>query len=209
LDRDAGSWGRGRMSAVSLVSGGLDSSTMAILANEEGLVQFPLFVDYGQKSRGREWNACRTVLKSFNLPAPRKMQIAGFGRLISSGLTDPKKDTYRDAFLPGRNLMFLLCAAAYAVQNHADVVLIGLLNEETHLFPDQTKLFLSESERTISSAMGRKIRICAPLAHLFKSDVIAMARKRGLVGTYSCHRGTLRPCGVCVSCREFLSAKTQ
>jgi 7-cyano-7-deazaguanine synthase len=179
-----------------------------MLANEEGLVQYPLFVDYGQKSREREWKACRTVLKTFSLPAPRKMEIAGFGRLIRSGLTDSRKDTYRDAFLPGRNLMFLLCAAAYAVQNEADVVLIGLLNEETHLFPDQTKLFLSESEQTISRAMGRGIKISAPLAHLYKADVIAMARKRGLVGTYSCHSGTLRPCGVCVSCREVLSANT-
>ena len=42
------------MSIVTLVSGGLDSTLVAKLAQEEGLRQHPLFIDYGQRSRDRE-----------------------------------------------------------------------------------------------------------------------------------------------------------
>lgn len=45
------------MALVTLVSGGLDSTVMALLAQQQGLVQFPLFIDYGQLSREREWSA--------------------------------------------------------------------------------------------------------------------------------------------------------
>ena len=38
------------MSIVTLVSGGLDSTLVAKLAQEQGLQIFPLFVDYGQRA---------------------------------------------------------------------------------------------------------------------------------------------------------------
>jgi 7-cyano-7-deazaguanine synthase len=195
------------MSAVSLVSGGLDSSLMTVLAKEEGVEQFPLFIDYGQKSKDREWAACRAVLRQCRIRPPKRMRVGGYGLAIESGLTSPMKDIFRDAFLPGRNLLFLLCGAAYAVQNGSGAILIGLLNEATHLFPDQTKEFLLEAEKTLSIAMGRKIVVVAPLMHLFKNDVMLLAKKHGIEGTYSCHKGTQKPCGKCISCQEFLSAQ--
>ncbi len=50
------------MSMVTLVSGGLDSTVMAVLAKEEGLTQHPLFIDYGQLGCRRELRACRLPL---------------------------------------------------------------------------------------------------------------------------------------------------
>jgi 7-cyano-7-deazaguanine synthase len=194
------------MSIVTLVSGGLDSSLTAILAKEEGLRQYPLFVDYGQRSRGHEWDACRRVARAFGLPQPSIMSIPGFGKLISSGLTDVRKDIYQDAFLPGRNFMFLLCGASFAVQKDAESVVIGLLNERTHLFPDQTSVFLEAAQRALTVAMGRLVKITAPLLAFEKADVLRLASERGLTGTYSCHKGTRRPCRVCISCREYLAA---
>jgi len=195
------------MSVVTLVSGGLDSSLMAAMTGREGIVQFPLFVDYGQKSVAREWSACRSTLRRLGAPPPHRMRLQGYGRTIKSGLTDPKMDVFKEAFLPGRNLLFLMCGAAYAVQNRADGVLIGLLNESTHLFPDQTRNFLSNAKMTLAIAMGRDLEIVAPLMHMMKGEVIELAKKYEVSGTYSCHRGSLRPCGTCISCREFLSAK--
>ena len=45
------------MAIVTLVSGGLDSSLMAVLANENGNKQFPLFINYGQLGFEQEWKA--------------------------------------------------------------------------------------------------------------------------------------------------------
>src|SRR5438309_226920 len=134
------------MALVTLVSGGLDSTLVAILVKEEGLVQYPLFIDYGQLCKDREWAACLSAHSRYNLPEPVSMNLGGYGALISSGLTNPSKRVNEDAFLPGRNLLFLLAAGAYACEKGADAVAIGLLDDQFHIFPDQTRAFLQQAQ---------------------------------------------------------------
>src|ERR1700687_116303 len=100
------------MSVVPLVSGGLDSTLMSVLAYEEGLTQYPLFIDYGQRSATIEWQACRRVLPENGRPKPRKSRLQGFGELVPSGLTWSSRRLNEDAYLPGRNTLFLLAGAA-------------------------------------------------------------------------------------------------
>lgn len=191
------------MSIVTLVSGGLDSTLIACLAKEEGVNQFPLFVDYGQRARERELAACRTAMASLGLPEPQVADLSGYGRLIRSGLTDTSLRIIEDAFTPGRNMLFLLTAAAHATQVNADAVSIGLLHEDTSLFPDQTTSFLVDAEQMIERCMGRCIRVLAPLSMFHKHEVVALARSKGISGTYSCHLGGVTPCMNCISCNEF------
>ena len=191
------------MSVVTLVSGGLDSSLVAVLAKEEGLEQFPLFVDYGQRAKDKELDACRGVLARLHLPAPEVANLNGFGSLIRSGLTDPTLDVVEDAFTPGRNMLFLLVAASYAHQRGAEAVSIGLLHEDTSLFPDQTKAFIADAQAVIRRCMGRDIRIIAPLSAFHKTEVVELAQEKGIIGTYSCHLGLDEACGACIACNEF------
>lgn len=132
------------------------------------------------------------------------MNLSGYGSLIASGLTDPDKDVVADAFTPGRNALFLLVAASYAVTVDAGAVAIGLLDERYRLFPDQSRAFLDECEKLLASALGREIALIAPLMRMSKADVVKVAEERGLrAGTYSCHEGGEKPCGRCIACREF------
>ena len=195
------------MSIVTLVSGGIDSSLMALMAKKEGIIQHPLFIDYGQLGREKELSACRAIHAAHDLLEPVVISLSGFGEIISSGLTDREKDIFADAFLPGRNLLFLLAGAAYAYQVNASAVAIGLLNEKTHLFPDQTAQFLIQAQAMLSLCMDRNIQVIAPLMEFYKSDVLGLAKRYGLTGTYSCHSGLDEPCGVCVSCKELFSAQ--
>lgn len=191
------------MSVVTLVSGGLDSALIAKLAQEEGLIQYPLFIDYGQRARNQELAACRCVMNGLDLPEPKVANLAGFGALIHSGLTDATLDIVNDAFTPGRNMLFILIAAAYAVQVKADAVSIGLLHESTSLFPDQTAAFLKDAETVIQRCMNRQIKLLAPLAAFHKADVVALAKLKGIENTYSCHSGGRDACGSCIACKEF------
>ena len=193
------------MSIVSLVSGGLDSTLMAALARDEGLRQFPLFIDYGQCSRERELIACRNAMSFLGLPDPEVAALGGYGALIKSGLTDSSLHVLEDAFTPGRNMLFLLTASAYAYQVNADGVAIGLLNESTSLFPDQTSIFLNEAERVLNLTLGRETKIFAPLSEFHKPEVVALAAVKGVANTYSCHVGGEEPCGECIACKEFMS----
>ena len=142
-------------------------------------------------------------MSRLGLPEPAVAELDGYGRLIRSGLTDSSLHVLKDAFTPGRNMLFLLTAAAHAVQREADAVSIGLLHEDTALFPDQTSHFLQQAEAMISLCMGRGIRVLAPLAQFHKQDVVALAAEKGISGTYSCHMGAEDPCGACIACNEF------
>lgn len=191
------------MSFVNLVSGGLDSTLVGVLAKEASVEHFPLFVDYGQRAASREWETCKLVHDTLGLPAPTRMDLSGFGRVIASGLTCQELDVKAEAFTPGRNLMFLLMGSAYAYQQGASSVSIGLLAEEFSLFPDQKQQFAALAETTISAAMGRQIKVLTPLIEFSKADVVRLAQAKGITGTYSCHTGNSEPCGRCIACLEL------
>lgn len=195
------------MSLVVLMSGGLDSSLAAVLGKDAGVQLIPLFVDYGQLAKDRELAACEGICRSFGLPAPVVMDLAGFGTHIPSGLTDPSARIREDAFLPGRNLLFLVVAAALAYSRGASGIVIGLLDEDQRLFPDQSKDFVREAERVIELALGYRMAIHTPLIDLTKAEILALASERGIGSTYSCHAGGTEPCGRCVSCAELVAAK--
>lgn len=191
------------MSLVNLVSGGLDSTLVGVMAREEGLTVHPLFIDYGQRASQKEWDTCQRVHSQLALPTPVRMDLSGFGRVIHSGLTSVEMDVKTDAFTPGRNLMFLLMGSAYAYQVGASSVSLGLLAERFSLFPDQQSEFIVQAECAIETALGRRIKVVTPLAEFSKADVIQLAQMKGVCGTYSCHIGGSEPCGQCISCLEF------
>lgn len=191
------------MSFVSLVSGGLDSTLIGVMAKEEGIQNFPLFIDYGQRAAHKEWETCKFVHDALGLPAPKRMDLSGFGQVIASGLTHEELDIKVDAFTPGRNLMFLLMGSAYAYQQGVSSVAIGLLAEEFSLFPDQKPQFVAQAESSITAALGRQIKMLTPLIEFSKADVIRLAQAKRITGTYSCHTGNLEPCGRCIACLEF------
>lgn len=191
------------MSLVNLVSGGLDSTLVGVMAKEEGLKVYPLFIDYGQRANQREWDTCQLVHSQLDLPKPTRMDLSGFGKVIHSGLTSIEMDVKTDAFTPGRNLMFLLMGSAYAYQVGASSVSVGLLAEQFSLFPDQRAEFISQAENSIKTALGRHIKVATPLINFSKADVVQLAQEKGISGTYSCHNGGSEPCGHCISCLEF------
>lgn len=190
------------MSLVTLVSGGLDSTLIGVLAKEKGIATFPLFIDYGQRALTLEWNTCKKMHSKLKLPKPKKMGIGGFGKVIVTGLTSRSKRIKADAFTPTRNLLFVVCGAAYAYQVGASGVAIGLLSEKQSIFPDQTAAFIESAQTAIHAAIGMDIKVLTPLSSFSKADVVRMAKVRNIVGTYSCHAGLKKPCGRCISCLE-------
>ena len=191
------------MRLVNLASGGLDSTLVGVLAKEEGLEVFPLFIDYGQRAAVKEWSTCLHVHQQMGLSTPVRMDLSGFGQIILSGLTSTSLDIKEDAFTPGRNLLFLVMACAYAAQVGASQIAIGLLSERFCIFPDQNSDFINKAESAIQASLGKRIKITTPLSDFSKSDVIQLAIVKNIHNTYSCHAGTEIPCGKCISCLEF------
>lgn len=196
------------MDVVVLVSGGIDSIVVCKLIEKQGDTICPLFIDYGQLAAKKEWEACQQLLSDCDFPKAERIDVTGFGRAIPSGLTDRTKDIYKDAFLPCRNLLFLTLAASYAHTRGCKAIAIGLLDEKSHLFPDQTEEFIVNTNFAINSALNSNYVVLTPLIQFSKSDVIKLAEKYQipLQKTYSCHSGDDTYCGKCVSCKEILSS---
>lgn len=194
------------MGTVVLMSGGIDSAVMCNLLRENGENPIPLFIDYGQLGVAREWKACKILCKNMGLSKPTMVNLKGYGKLLPSGLTDKRKDVYEDAFLPGRNMLFLLVASAFAYSKKHKIVAIGLL--APNQFPDQTQEFVVQANFALNNALAYDITIITPLIRFTKSQVIALAKdyKIPLDKTYSCHSGNKSYCGKCISCKELISS---
>ena len=197
------------MSIVTLVSGGYDSTLMSLLAHEEGIELFPLFVEYGQRGASKEWEACQQIHIRHGLPKVAYMDLSGFGEIISIGLASKSWDPSKDAFVPGRNLLLALVGAAYALCVRANGVALGLISPGETSFPDQTPEFVARCEHVIKVALGKRIAVIAPLIQFSKRDVIELIRQRGVEGTYSCYAGTDVPCGRCMSCTDIAKAERE
>ena len=187
------------MVVVPIVSGDIDSLVMCKILNNERQEQHPIFIDFGQISNEEEWEACRNVFKSCNLPLPEKIDLRGYCRSIESDVNGDCRASYINAFLPGRNLMSLMAAASYAYQRGIKIIAIALLSDESHLFPDQTEEFLVNANFAINSAFEDRITILTPLINFAKSDIINIANWYGLPieETLCCHPGRN---GVCKNC---------
>lgn len=196
------------MKGVTLVSGGLDSTVSAVLLRDQGIDQIPVFIDYGQLAASVEWKTCETILGEQGLQRPIRLDFKDFGRNVKSGLTDDSMDIVQEAFLPGRNLLFLVAGASIAAHNNGSFVSIGLLNEECALFPDQTRAFLKSVEDALAVSLRSQIKVLAPLFDRTKAEVILLAEELGidLGKVYSCHAGGHEACGSCISCRERTEA---
>jgi len=187
------------MKVVVLTSGGIDSALLLYTFKNEDHEVLPLHINYDQLAKDKEWKACKSICEYFSL-VPFRMEVTGLGKL-PSGLTNINLDIFEDAFLPTRNLTFLTLAAAYAYSMNTDTIAIGLL--KTHDFPDQTKEFVKKAQISISEALGKEMKILAPLIDLDKRDVLRVAKEYNIPNvTYYCHSGTDIPCGKCISCKE-------
>lgn len=197
------------MRVVSLVSGGIDSIVMAKILQRQGFDQLPLFVDYGQRTLDREWEACQAMCADIGLTPPLRIDLSGFGKVIPSGLTGPEGDYRASAFVPGRNLMFLVVAAGVGHARKIDTIAIGLLSSGPQSFPDQTEDFVLNANFALNSALGASIKILTPVNAYSKRQVIELAveLKLPLSKTYSCHSGEQQYCGKCVPCREIIDSE--
>lgn len=191
------------LDSVVLASGGLDSLVAMRLLQNKGVRFQPVFVDYGQRSSSQEYAFLEKACDEFNFGAIQRFSLGDFGFNIRSGLTTPARDVVREAFTPNRNLLLVLVASAFAFQKGVSNIVLGFLNKQTAIFPDQTDEFISAAEIVLRQSLGVRINIYCPLRDLSKMGVVLLARDLGIRSHYSCHVGGAEPCGKCIACLEY------
>jgi 7-cyano-7-deazaguanine synthase len=206
------------MTAVVLLSGGLDSYTAAAIVARNGYELYALTVRYGQV-HAREVEAARRVARALAVVKHVELQVnlAAFGGSALVGDGDIPKDRDLDrvrdippTYVPARNTVFLSLALAWAEVVGATAIVIGVNALDYSGYPDCRPEYLEAFERMASYAtragvQGSTLRIMAPLVSMSKADIIraglALNLDYGL--THSCYDPDAggRPCGQCDSCR--------
>ena len=202
-------------SAVILLSGGLDSSTVTGLAKSYKAKIFGLSFDYGQRHK-KELDSALTIAKHFEIEEFKiiKLDLSLWG---GSSLTDIKKvlpvdgiqlNTIPNTYVPGRNTIFISVALSYAEAINADLIGLGVNALDYSGYPDCRPDYVKKFQElaNLANKRGREenpIKLWTPLIDLNKEDIIQLAFDNNvpLEKTWSCYSGNLKPCGKCDSCR--------
>jgi 7-cyano-7-deazaguanine synthase len=109
------------------------------------------------------------------------------------------------SFVPGRNILFLTIAAAYAYTQNIKDIVIGVSQIDYSGYPDCRKEFIKKMEKAISTGMEYKFKIYTPLINKSKKDIVLLAKKLGILSfmkfTHTCYNGVRPGCGKCPACK--------
>jgi 7-cyano-7-deazaguanine synthase len=201
--------------AVAIVSGGLDSVTLAYLLHQKGHELRLLSFDYGQRHKKELEFAqrCATRLEAA-FDVIDVTTITPF--LKGSSLTDavPVPEGHYAAsnmaitVVPNRNAIMLSIAYAVAVAEHAHIVAIGVHAGDHYIYPDCRPAFINAfdtMQRLAVEGFGEPdLRLEAPFLHLSKQEIVSLGTKLGVSyrDTWSCYKGGEKHCGRCGTCVE-------
>src|SRR6202167_1318833 len=209
----------GAKRAVVLLSGGLDSATVLVIARSQGFEVYALSFSYGQRHVW-ELEAAARVAAAIGVVKHRianiDLRIFG-GSALTDDIEVPKGRSTDDmshgipiTYVPARNTIFLSFALAWAEVLGASDIFIGVNALDYSGYPDCRPEFIEAFEKmanlaTKAGVEGRQaLKIHTPLIALKKAEIIRRGIELGVdYGlTSSCYDPSSDgvPCGECDSC---------
>ncbi|MFC2027864.1 7-cyano-7-deazaguanine synthase QueC [Chloroflexota bacterium] len=206
--------------AVILLSGGLDSSTVLLIAKDQGFSPHTLTFRYGLRHEF-EIDAAKRIAQTYNVKDHIIVDIdlRTFG---GSALTDEKnipKDRSVSEFsegipityVPARNTIFLSFALAWAEVLEANDIFIGVNALDYSGYPDCRPEYIEAYQTMANLATkagvegGQELVVHTPLIDLTKAQIIQKGASLGIDYslTHSCYDPSEdgAPCGHCDACQ--------
>jgi 7-cyano-7-deazaguanine synthase len=214
--------------ALVLFSGGQDSSVCLAWALERYARVETVGFDYGQRHviemqarvAVRAQVAARFPHWADRLGEDHVLDLRGFGAVAQSALTadvaiEMTERGLPSTFVPGRNLVFLIYAAALADRRGLGALVGGMCETDFSGYPDCRRDTLDAMQAALNLGMDRDFVIETPLMKLTKAETWALAKTLGgedlvdliVVESHTCYqgeRGELHAwghgCGECPAC---------
>jgi len=193
--------------ALVVFSGGQDSTTCLHWALKQFKEIRCLSFDYNQRHK-IELEAARTICQNLKIPH-HILDFSLFSQIGGNALTDsmPIEGTQKslpNTFVPGRNLMFLTAAAAYAYLFGINHLVTGVCQTDFSGYPDCRDDTIKALQVAINLGMDSQFVIHTPLMWLNKAESVKLALEVGamdsLAYSHTCYEGVFPPCGVCPAC---------
>jgi len=202
--------------AVAIVSGGLDSVTLAYYLKDANYDLHILAFDYGQR-HSRELQFAEFTASRLNATFDL-VDVTSIGALLTgSSLTDhsiPVPDGHYEAesmkstVVPNRNAIMLTIAYGVAVARKANVVATGVHGGDHYIYPDCRPEFVNAfdlMQRYATDGFAKRdLHLYTPFIAKKKHDIVATGHVLGVPfhETWSCYKGGKRHCGTCGTCTE-------
>ncbi len=203
--------------ALCVMSGGMDSTLSAYMMKNEGYEIVAVHFNYEQRTQTKELECFNNICDDLDVKEKYVLDLDFFKQLGASALTDKSIDVPTTGveegvpvtYVPFRNGIFLSMAAAIGEKEGAEVISIGVVEEDSSGYPDCRESYIKSMQESIN--LGTKdetsIEIKMPLVHLQKSQIVqeSFKLKVPLELTWSCYKNEEKACGVCDSCRLRLN----
>lgn len=204
--------------AVCIMSGGMDSTLAAYMMQARGYEVIALHFNYLQRTQNRELQAYLNIISAMDVKTHYEIDLDFFKTIGASALTDKslevptsgvEKESVPITYVPFRNGIFISIATAIAEKEGAEVLSIGVVEEDSSGYPDCREDYITSMQNSIN--LGTKdetsLTIEMPLVHLKKSEIVKEAVKFAvpLHLTWSCYKNEEEACGICDSCRLRLN----
>jgi 7-cyano-7-deazaguanine synthase len=202
------------ITAVVLLSGGLDSATALAIARSQGKICHAISFRYGQRHEV-ELAAAANLAAVMGTASHRivNLDLGAFGgSALTADIPVPKGRSEAEigagvpiTYVPARNTLFVAYALAAAEVLGADEIILGVNVLDASGYPDCRPEWLAAMAEvarlgTRAGVEGRAIRLVAPLIQMSKAEIIRVGTALGLdYGlTHSCYDPT--PAGACGAC---------
>lgn len=201
------------MKAVCLLSGGMDSSTLAFLAKHDGYDILALHFTYGQRTEEKERECAKRIARHLNALESLDVDLAYLKKVGASSLTDQRMQVkphneagegIPETYVPFRNANLLSVATSFAEARAADAIYIGVQASDYSGYPDCRPEFIDAFQKviTLGTRPDSGIELKTPFVRLNKAEILKIGMELNVPyeDTWSCYSENEIACGICGSC---------
>ncbi|NLA99846.1 MAG: 7-cyano-7-deazaguanine synthase QueC [Methanomicrobiales archaeon] len=205
--------------AVCLLSGGMDSTTLAYVAKDMGYEIIALHFTYGQRTEAKERECARTIAGQLGALDFVEIGLEHFKKIGASSLTDTsipveecgdEEGGVPNTYVPFRNANLLAIATSLAEARRADAIFIGVQTADYPGYPDCRPEFIEAFQRLVDlgTAADPRITLMTPFVRMSKTEILRTGLALGVPYelTWSCYQENDRACGICSSCHYRMEA---
>ncbi|MHA1143914.1 MAG: 7-cyano-7-deazaguanine synthase QueC [Candidatus Helarchaeota archaeon] len=201
--------------AIVVLSGGMDSTTVAGILHAKGYEIYGITVDYLQRTSKKELDCAKKVGEFYGFKDHLFINLSFMKEILkdSTSLIDEKleiptessEDEIPNTYVPFRNTIILSLAVAWAETLNAELIGIGVNALDYSGYPDCRPEYIEAFEKV--ARLGTKPnyapQIFTPLQHMSKAEIVKKAVELGvpLDLTWSCYQNQEKACGTCESCQ--------